>query len=112
MLLCYIRRRLREPPLLFSHAIAQGLVLESSNRRGGFDHGKTYAVNKNVRWSKVNDPNDYFPKPTYIDMGGLLKVSSYPCNSWPSSNVCSFLYHYISLKNLRKKENMDPIPCI
>lgn len=38
---------------------------------------QTYELNKNVRWSNVYDPDDYFPEPAeYTDMVGLLKVGS------------------------------------
>lgn len=39
---------------------------------------QTYELNKNVRWSNVYDPDDYFPEPAeYTDMVGLLKVGSF-----------------------------------
>ncbi|XP_023548446.1 photosynthetic NDH subunit of subcomplex B 1, chloroplastic [Cucurbita pepo subsp. pepo] len=39
---------------------------------------QTYELNKNVRWSNVYDPDDYFPEPAdYTDMVGLLKGRYY-----------------------------------
>ncbi|XP_022145001.1 photosynthetic NDH subunit of subcomplex B 1, chloroplastic [Momordica charantia] len=39
---------------------------------------QTYELNKNVRWSNVYDPDDYFPEPAeYTDMVGLLKSRYY-----------------------------------
>lgn len=39
---------------------------------------QTYELNKNVRWSNVYDPDDYFPEPAeYTDMVGVLKGRYY-----------------------------------